>query len=138
MIEKELKKQGFTASQLFKPEWVDIILKKYTFATIEDLWAAIGYGALTANRVISRLKEEYRKTVKANQSIIYATYRGMFMYNTEILIAKYSLGSHPDEMIEDYLSGIEYLENVGNAEPWYVDVLRMVSLGILLEVDKKI
>jgi len=44
MIEKELKKQGFTASQLFKPEWVDIILKKYTFATIEDLWAAIGYG----------------------------------------------------------------------------------------------
>jgi len=59
------------------------------------------------------------------------------MYNTEILIAKYSLGSHPDEMIEDYLNGIEYLENVGNAEPWYVDVLRMVSLGILLEVDKK-
>ncbi|ABN52576.1 MAG TPA: bifunctional (p)ppGpp synthetase/guanosine-3',5'-bis(diphosphate) 3'-pyrophosphohydrolase [Hungateiclostridium thermocellum] len=67
MIEKELKKQGFTASQLFKPEWVDIILKKYTFATIEDLWAAIGYGALTANRVISRLKEEYRKTVKAEE-----------------------------------------------------------------------
>jgi len=25
-------------------------------------------------------------------------------------------------MIEDYLNGIEYLENVGNAEPWYVDV----------------
>jgi len=46
---------------------VDIILKKYTFATIEDLWAAIGYGALTANRVISRLKEEYRKTVKAEE-----------------------------------------------------------------------
>jgi len=67
MIEKELKKQGFTASQLCKPEWVDIILKKYTFATIEDLWAAIGYGALTANRVISRLKEEYRKTVKAEE-----------------------------------------------------------------------
>jgi len=35
------------------------------------------------------------------------------MYNTETLIAKYSLGSHPDEMIEDYLNGIEYLENVG-------------------------
>jgi len=32
------------------------------------------------------------------------------MYNTETLITKYSLGSHPDEMIEDYLSGIEYLE----------------------------
>ncbi|WP_027622847.1 PoNi-like cognate immunity protein [Acetivibrio clariflavus] len=90
---------------------------------------------------IIMLKDDMEKGIqrypKDNQSIIYATYRGMFMYNTEILIAKYSLGSHPDEMIEDYLNGIEYLENVGNAEPWYVDVLRMVSLGILLEVDKK-
>ena len=90
---------------------------------------------------IIELKDDMEKGIqrypKDNQSIIYATYRGMFMYNTEILIAKYSLGSHPDEMIEDYLNGIEYLENVGNAEPWYVDVLRMVSLGILLEVDKK-
>ena len=90
---------------------------------------------------IIQLKDDMKKGIqrypKDNQSIIYAMHRGMFMYNTETLIAKYSLGSHPDEMIEDYLSGIEYLENVGNAEPWYVDVLRMVSLGILLEVDKK-
>ncbi|WP_369011814.1 PoNi-like cognate immunity protein [Acetivibrio thermocellus] len=90
---------------------------------------------------IIMLKDDMEKGIqrypKDNQSIIYATYRGMFMYNTEILIAKYSLGSHPNEIIEDYLNGIEYLENVGNAEPWYVDVLRMVSLGILLEVDKK-
>ncbi|TYQ12894.1 UNVERIFIED_CONTAM: GTP pyrophosphokinase [Acetivibrio alkalicellulosi] len=64
MIEKELKKQSFTFNQLFKPEWVDIVLKKYTFNTIEDIYAAIGYGALTANKVISRLKEEYRKTIK--------------------------------------------------------------------------
>jgi len=40
-------------------------------------------------------------------------------------------------MIEDYLNGIEYLENVGNAEPWYVDVLRMVSLGILWKWIKR-
>ena len=67
MIEKELKKQGFTANQLFKPEWVEIILKRYTFASLEDLWAAIGYGALTANKVISKLRDEYRKTVKAEE-----------------------------------------------------------------------
>ncbi|HHV29386.1 RelA/SpoT family protein [Acetivibrio mesophilus] len=67
MIDKELKKQGFTASQLFKPEWIEIILRKYTFVSLEDVWAAIGYGALTANKVISRLREEYRKTVKAEE-----------------------------------------------------------------------
>lgn len=64
MIEKELKKQGLTYSQLFKPEWVEILLRKYTFNTMDDLNAAIGYGAMTANKIISRLKEEYRKTLK--------------------------------------------------------------------------
>ena len=87
------------------------------------------------------LKDDMEKGIqrypKDNQSIIYATYRGMFMYNTEILIAKYSLGSHPDEMIEDYLNGIEYLENVGEEKVWYIDLLWMLSLGILLEVDKQ-
>ena len=98
-------------------------------------------GICKSKKKIVILKDDMEKGIQRyprdNQSIIYATFLHMFMYNTEMLTAKYSLGSHPDEMIEDYLNGIEYLENVGNAEPWYVDVLRMVSLGILLEVDKK-
>ncbi|MDQ2087545.1 bifunctional (p)ppGpp synthetase/guanosine-3',5'-bis(diphosphate) 3'-pyrophosphohydrolase [Herbivorax sp. ANBcel31] len=67
MIEKELKKQSLTFNQLFKPEWIEIVLRKYTFLSIEDVYAAIGYGALTANKVISRLKEEYRKTIKSEE-----------------------------------------------------------------------
>ena len=65
--EKELKKHGLTHSQLFKPEWIEPILKKYTFNTTEDLYAAIGYGAITANKIISRLKEEYKKTLKVDE-----------------------------------------------------------------------
>ena len=67
MIERELKKQAFTYNQLFKPEWVEIIIKKYTFSSLDDIYAAIGYGAMTANRVISRLKEEYRKSIKLDE-----------------------------------------------------------------------
>ena len=66
MIEKELKKQSFTFNQLFKPEWVEIVLRKYTFLSLEDLYAAIGYGTLTANKVISRLREN-TKTVKVEE-----------------------------------------------------------------------
>lgn len=66
-VEKELKKQVFTFSQLFKPEWVEPMLKKYTFNNLEDLYASIGFGAITANKVISRLKEEYRKTLKPEE-----------------------------------------------------------------------
>ncbi|HOJ10698.1 MAG TPA: bifunctional (p)ppGpp synthetase/guanosine-3',5'-bis(diphosphate) 3'-pyrophosphohydrolase [Clostridiales bacterium] len=67
LIEKELKKHGLTHSQLFKPEWLELVLKKYTFNNTDDLYAAIGYGAITPNRIVSRLKEEYKKTLKAEE-----------------------------------------------------------------------
>ncbi|HHV60036.1 MAG TPA: bifunctional (p)ppGpp synthetase/guanosine-3',5'-bis(diphosphate) 3'-pyrophosphohydrolase [Clostridiaceae bacterium] len=68
LVEKELKKHGLTHAELFKPEWVEIVLKKYTFQTLDDLYAGIGYGGITANKVISRLKEEYRKFVKEEET----------------------------------------------------------------------
>jgi guanosine-3',5'-bis(diphosphate) 3'-pyrophosphohydrolase len=67
IVEKELKKQGFAFAQLFKAEWVELILKRYNFNTLDDVYSAIGYGAITANRIISRLKEEYRKTLKPGE-----------------------------------------------------------------------
>ena len=64
MIEKELRRINMTQAQLFRPEWVEAICKKYTFAGIDDLYAAVGYGALTVNKIISRLRENYRLAVK--------------------------------------------------------------------------
>jgi guanosine-3',5'-bis(diphosphate) 3'-pyrophosphohydrolase len=67
MLERELKKQGLTYVQLFKAEWVDIVLRKYNFSSQDDLYAGIGYGAITANKVITRLKEELKKTLKPEE-----------------------------------------------------------------------
>ena len=64
LIEKELKRINFSHNQLFRNEWVEMLCKKYTFSTIEDIYAAVGYGGLTVNKVIGRLREEYRKAVK--------------------------------------------------------------------------
>ncbi|MDD5603565.1 MAG: bifunctional (p)ppGpp synthetase/guanosine-3',5'-bis(diphosphate) 3'-pyrophosphohydrolase, partial [Eubacteriales bacterium] len=66
-LERELKKQALTYAQLFKPEWAEILLKKYNFNTVEDMIAGIGFGAITANKIISRLKEEYRKSLKPDE-----------------------------------------------------------------------
>ncbi len=65
LIEKELKRVNLTHSQLFRNEWVEMLCKKYTFLSIDDIYAAVGYGGLTVNKVIGRLREEYRKAVKA-------------------------------------------------------------------------
>lgn len=67
MVEKELKKQGFTYAQLFRPEWIEPILKKQTFTSMDDLYSSIGYGANTANKVISRLKEDFKKSLKPEE-----------------------------------------------------------------------
>ena len=67
LVERELKKQGFTYSQLFKAEWVELVLRKYNFASLEDLYAGIGYGAITTNKVITKLKEELKKTLKPEE-----------------------------------------------------------------------
>ena len=63
LIEKELKKQGLTYSKVFKDEWVQNIIKKYNFNSVEDMFAGVGFGALTPNKIVSKLKEEYRKTL---------------------------------------------------------------------------
>ncbi|MDD4494177.1 MAG: bifunctional (p)ppGpp synthetase/guanosine-3',5'-bis(diphosphate) 3'-pyrophosphohydrolase, partial [Eubacteriales bacterium] len=62
-IERELKKHGLEYSELFKDEWVDKVLKRYNFKELDDIYAAVGFGAITANKIISKLKEDYRKAV---------------------------------------------------------------------------
>ena len=68
LIEKELRRLGNTHSQLFKPDWVNIIIKRYGFHSLDDLYASVGYGGLTAQKVVVRLREEWLKTQKENEA----------------------------------------------------------------------
>ncbi len=63
LFEKELKKQGLSAQQILKQELIESALKKYNFHGIDEMYAAIGLDAITSRKVISRLKDEYRKTL---------------------------------------------------------------------------
>lgn len=66
-IDRELKKQGITYNQLFKSDWVDLMLKKYNFNSLEDMFSAVGYGGIGASKIIAKLKEEYKKTLKPDE-----------------------------------------------------------------------
>lgn len=61
IVEKEIKKLGMKYSQIMKPESVELTLNRYKFATIEDLYASIGFGGISVNRLIARLLDEYNK-----------------------------------------------------------------------------
>jgi len=67
IVERELKKQGFTFNQLFRNEWIEPMLKKYNFNSLDDVFSAIGYGGIGANKIIAKLREEYKKTLKPEE-----------------------------------------------------------------------
>ncbi|MFZ5351398.1 MAG: RelA/SpoT family protein [Bacillota bacterium] len=69
-IEKEIRRQGFIASQLLKSEWLEMVYKKYSLHSIDDLYASVGYGGLSTNQVVSKLKEEYRKLQKTDEKAV--------------------------------------------------------------------
>ena len=64
LIEKEIKRIGMEYSELFKPEFVEVALNRYKFNSQEDMYASVGFGAITASKIITRILEEYRKVHK--------------------------------------------------------------------------
>ncbi len=64
MLEREAKRLGYTFSQLVKPEWTLKLFKRLTLTTVDDLCAAVGYGGISTQQVLSRLIEEYRRENK--------------------------------------------------------------------------
>ena len=64
LIEKEIKRIGMTQTELYKQEYVNAALERYKYNSVEEMYAAVGFGAMTSSRIISRILEEYRKDHK--------------------------------------------------------------------------
>ena len=69
LIEKEIKRLGIDYSEIFKPEYVEGALNRYKFNTVEDMYASVGFGAITSGKVTARILEEYRKVHKEESTI---------------------------------------------------------------------
>ncbi|MBE7066356.1 MAG: bifunctional (p)ppGpp synthetase/guanosine-3',5'-bis(diphosphate) 3'-pyrophosphohydrolase [Ruminococcaceae bacterium] len=62
LVGKELKRMGYTMAQLFKDEYIDPILEKYRFHSLDDLLNVIGFGEMSERKLINLLVEEYKKS----------------------------------------------------------------------------
>ena len=68
LVEKELKRIGMEYETLFKNEYIDKLFQKYKYKNLDEMYAAIGFGAITASRIISNLLQEYKR--EHNEEII--------------------------------------------------------------------
>ena len=61
ILNKEIKKLGMQHNDLLKPEWIQIVLNRYNYNTVEDMYANVGFGGISPNKILTRLLEEYKK-----------------------------------------------------------------------------
>lgn len=64
LIEKEIKRIGISHDELFKQDYINVALDRYKFKNLEDMYASVGFGAISQVKIISRMLEEYRKSHK--------------------------------------------------------------------------
>ena len=61
LIEKEIKRIGISYSELFKNQYIEPMLDRYKYKNLEEMYAAVGFGANSAGKIIARILQEYRK-----------------------------------------------------------------------------
>ncbi len=63
-VENELKRLGIAYASLFQPKYLEPMLKRYGFSNIDEMYAAIGFGGITAAKVVTRLRDSYQSDHK--------------------------------------------------------------------------
>ena len=64
-FEAEMKRLMLPLSALTDPELEAALLKKLSFDNWDDMYAAIGYGGLTAAKAVGRIRDDINRAVKA-------------------------------------------------------------------------
>ena len=70
MLEDELKRNELSLEDVQGEEIMTPVLKRLSYATPEDMYAAIGYGGVTAARVANRLRDEQKSAMAEKKSVL--------------------------------------------------------------------
>ena len=63
MLEAEAKHRGYALSDILTEESFAKVAEKFSFSSQDEMFASVGYGAITVNQVLFRLIDFYRKEV---------------------------------------------------------------------------
>ena len=90
-LEREVRKLGLDPIEILKPESLMAIGKSQNFVSLDDLYASIGDGVLTPNKVLMRLREDLTKEEREKMQLA-AIQQGEVKPSSQIAYGKASHG----------------------------------------------
>ena len=66
-FESELKHVGLSIATITSEEMLPLVLKKVRFGTLDELYAAIGYGGMSAQKAVVRIQDELRRVERERE-----------------------------------------------------------------------
>lgn len=77
-VMNEIRRLGIPAAGLLVPEWIEPILKKHRFTSLDDMYNVIGFGELSAQKFVGQLHNEYirRQNERENEEEIRSKLEG--------------------------------------------------------------
>jgi len=70
MFDAELKHQGLSMADVESEDVLPLVLRKLSVSSLDEMYAAIGYGGQTATRAVNRIKDELIRASKPAQKTV--------------------------------------------------------------------
>ncbi|MBR1971770.1 MAG: bifunctional (p)ppGpp synthetase/guanosine-3',5'-bis(diphosphate) 3'-pyrophosphohydrolase [Clostridia bacterium] len=73
LLETEAKRRGFAFSEIMSKEAESAVFRKFSFTNEDEMFAAVGYGAIRVNQIILKIIDLYLKNIEKNKPQEFAT-----------------------------------------------------------------
>lgn len=70
LVEKEVRHMDFDTKEILTQENLKRVVEKFNFFNVDDMYASVGYGGITALQIVNRLTEKHRKKRDMEQQAI--------------------------------------------------------------------
>lgn len=72
ILESNAKLKNINLSKLMEDKYLEEVYDKYSFQSLEDMYASVGYGGITANQILNKLNSLYKSDMQTREQKEYS------------------------------------------------------------------
>lgn len=82
-IEREVKKLGYQTHKILRDDWLEEVKEKLNMLSLDEMYAAVGFGTITTAQVTAKLQDIYNKHYKKDDQAIEEIVESKRRYNNQ-------------------------------------------------------